>query len=67
MGKEYKYFKSRQVAGKVKTVTVKRDAVGDLWLFFVVDEGQVPIEDELQKRSIKTGNLKSERKPVENI
>ena len=25
------------------------------------------IEDELQKRSIKTGNLKSERKPVENI
>ena len=44
MGKEYKYFKSRQVAGKVKTVTVKRDAVGDLWLFFVVDEGQVPVE-----------------------
>lgn len=25
------------------------------------------IEDELQKRSIKMGNLKSERKPVENI
>ena len=44
MGKEYKYFKSREVAGKVKTVTVKRDAVGDLWLFFVVDEGQVPVE-----------------------
>lgn len=25
------------------------------------------IEDELQKRSIKMGNLKSERKPIENI
>lgn len=44
MGKEYKYFKSREVAGKVKTVTVKRDSVGDLWLFFVVEEGEVPIE-----------------------
>ena len=44
MGTEYKYCKSREVAGKVKTVTVKRDAVGDLWLFFVVDEGQVPVE-----------------------
>lgn len=44
MGKEYKYFKSREIAGKVKTVTVKRDAVGDLWLFFVVEEELVPVE-----------------------
>lgn len=44
MGKEYKYFKSRQVAGKIKTVTVKRDTIGDLWLFFVAEEECAPVE-----------------------
>jgi putative transposase len=44
MGKEYKYFKSRKIGGEIKTLTVKRDALGDLWLFFVSDEDIGPIE-----------------------
>jgi len=33
----YRYFKSREVEGKVKTVTVKRDALGDIYLYFVCE------------------------------
>jgi putative transposase len=44
MGREYKYFKSRVVEGNIKTLTVKRDALGDLWLFFVTDEDVKPVE-----------------------
>ena len=33
MGKEYRYFKSRAIDGKVKRVTVKRDALGDIYLY----------------------------------
>lgn len=36
--KRYKYFKSREVEGKVKTVTVKRDACGDIFLYIVVEQ-----------------------------
>ena len=31
---KYKYFKSRDIDGKVKTVTIKRDALGDIYLYF---------------------------------
>ena len=31
---KYRYFKSRDIDGKVKTVTVKRDALGDIYLYF---------------------------------
>lgn len=44
MGKEYKYFKSRGIEGKIKTLTVKRDALGDFWLYFVTDEEIRPAE-----------------------
>jgi putative transposase len=44
MGREYKYFKSREIGGKIKTLTVKRDALGDFWLCFVTDEETKPIE-----------------------
>jgi putative transposase len=44
MGHEYKYFKSREIGGKIKTLTVKRDALGDFWLYFVTDEDIEPIE-----------------------
>jgi putative transposase len=44
MRHEYKYFKSREIEGKIKTLTVKRDALGDFWLFFVMDEDIEPTE-----------------------
>ena len=33
----YKFVKSREVEGAIKTVTIKRDACGDLWLCFSVE------------------------------
>ena len=33
----YKYFKSRNIDGKIKTVTIKRDAVGDIYIYLVCD------------------------------
>ena len=40
----YKFFKSREIEGIIKTVTVKKDSVGDWWVFFsVVSEDQQPI------------------------
>jgi putative transposase len=38
MKRVYKYSKSREIGGTIKTLTVKRDALGDFWLCFVVDE-----------------------------
>ena len=32
MGQEYKFFKSREIEGKIKTLTVKRDALGDIYI-----------------------------------
>jgi putative transposase len=37
-GKVYKYSKSREIPAGIKTVTVKRDTLGNLWLYFVVAE-----------------------------
>lgn len=37
-GREYKYSKSRDIPANVKTVTVKRDNLANLWLCFVVEE-----------------------------
>lgn len=37
-GKVYKYSKSRDIPADIKTVTVKRDGPGNLWLYFVVEE-----------------------------
>ncbi len=34
----YKFSKSRDITGQIKTVTVKRDKLGALWLYFVVKE-----------------------------
>jgi len=33
----YKYFKSRKIDGNVKLLTVKRDPLGDVYLFFITD------------------------------
>ena len=35
--KWYRYFKSRNIEGKVKTVTVKRDMLGDIYIHFCCD------------------------------
>lgn len=37
-GKVYKFSKSRDIPAGVKTVTVKRDSLGNLYLYFVVEE-----------------------------
>lgn len=47
---EYRYHKSREIEGTVKTVTVKRDALGDLYVYFVCGD-----ENEAANR-IPTGN-----------
>ena len=33
----YKYHKSREIEGKVKTLTVKRDSLGDLYIYIVCE------------------------------
>ena len=34
---KYKYFKSREIEGNIKTVTIKRDGVGSIFLFVTTD------------------------------
>ena len=36
-GKVYKYHQSRDIDGVIKTLTVKRDALGDIYIYFVCD------------------------------
>jgi putative transposase len=40
--RRYKFFKSRDIDGKIKTVTIKRDTLGDIYIYFVcgVDTAQ---------------------------
>lgn len=38
LGRTYKYVEHRELAGEIKTVTVKRDSCGRLWLCFSVVE-----------------------------
>ena len=33
----YRYFQSRKVSGKIKTVTIKRDNLGDIYVYLVTD------------------------------
>ena len=40
----YGYFKSRNIEGKVKTLTVKRDALGDIYVYLVCDIQSEPVE-----------------------
>jgi len=51
MGKRvYKYFKSREIDGNIKLLTVKRDSLGDLYLFFTTDTVE-------SKESARTGKI----------
>jgi len=51
LGCEYKFVKHRPMQGEVKTVTVKRDAAGRLWICFSVVE-QMVIEDKISTGKI---------------
>jgi putative transposase len=44
MERVYKFTKSREIGGIIKTLTVKRDALGDFWLCFAVDEEIRPVD-----------------------
>jgi putative transposase len=37
-GRKFRFHKSREINGKIKTVTLKRDKLGKLWLYFSVEE-----------------------------
>lgn len=43
-GKVYKFVKHREIEGTIKTVTVKRDTLSNLWLCFSVKQEIEPIE-----------------------
>lgn len=40
---EYKFHRSREIEGKIKTVTVKRDVLGDFYIYFVCEQQQQPV------------------------
>ncbi|MBC7774271.1 MAG: transposase, partial [Phycisphaerae bacterium] len=51
LGQDYKFVKHRPMKGEIKTVTIKRDAAGRLWIFFSVVE-TIVIEDEISTGEI---------------
>ncbi|MGK0289556.1 MAG: putative transposase [bacterium] len=42
--KVFKFFKSRKIEGEIKTVTIKRDTLGNFYLFFSCDLGKETIK-----------------------
>ncbi len=48
-GKKYKFFKSREVEGKIKLLTVKRDACGDFYIYLVCETPEINVESRLGK------------------
>ena len=42
--KWYGYFQSRNIEGRAKTVTIKRDAVGDIYVYIVCENQNNPFE-----------------------
>jgi putative transposase len=40
-GRKYKFFKSRETEGAIKTVTIKRDILNDLYIYFVCETSEV--------------------------
>jgi len=40
--KSFKFFKSREIEGRIKTLTIKRDAVGDYYIIFVCESESGP-------------------------
>ena len=50
--KVFKFSKSREIEGDIKTLTVKRDSVGDWFLVFSCE-----LEDSIQKSNYKSGKI----------
>ena len=48
-GNKYKFFKSREIDGKIKLLTVKRDACGDFYVYLVCETPEIQIETRLGK------------------
>ena len=40
----YRYFKSRDIIGKIKTLTIKRNSLGDIYFYFVCESNNSQIE-----------------------
>ena len=43
-GQNYRYFQSRRISGKVKTVTIKRESLGDIYVCIVTDAKDFVVE-----------------------
>ena len=43
-GDYYKFFKSREVKGNIKLLTIKRDSLGDLYVYIVSDDSSDMVE-----------------------
>jgi putative transposase len=39
--RKYKFFKSRDIDGKIKTVTIKRDTLNNIYIYFVCDMSDI--------------------------
>ena len=37
LGKVFKYFKSRDILGKIKIITIKRNKLGDIYIYFICE------------------------------
>ena len=46
----YKFFKSRDIEGKIKNLTVKRDVLGDIYIYFICEDNS----NEVLKRTGKS-------------
>jgi len=44
MSQEYKFHKSREIDGHIKTLTVKRDPLGDIYIYLVCEQEETPVE-----------------------
>lgn len=44
LGNVYKYFKSRDIEGKIKTLTVKRDSLGDIYIYLTCETEEVAVQ-----------------------
>ena len=42
-GQIYRYFQSRRIRGTIKTVTIKRDSLGDIYVYFVTDANALEV------------------------
>jgi putative transposase len=48
-GNKYKFFKSREIEGRIKLLTVKRDTCGDFYVYLVCETPEIQIETRLGK------------------